>query len=425
MNKSSTLIWRLSLSISLFFLINIVQAHQPNQSGLYLQVYKHHITGRFEVSIKDFNKAMSFQLENGLTDESLTPYKEALKKYILERTACFSKSGEKYPLKITKTYPKAYGEILGDYILVEFDLEGLNKVPKALDFEFDLFFDKDPAHQGFLVIEHNWLSGTFTNESRFSLVFEKGATKQELDLSDGSIMKGFYKMIKLGIKHIWIGLDHILFLLALVLPAVITRKADESTSLVSLGENSGNTIHKLAPQIDSWWPLERFKPAFINIVKVVTFFTLAHTITLSLAALDIVVLPSKLVESVIAFSIALAAFHNIRPIFKTREWIIAFGFGLFHGFGFASVLGDYGLSGDFLTLSLLGFNAGVELGQLVIICMIFPCLFFIRKSKVFPNILVYGSIALIAIAFYWVIGRVFELDLPGDNIIMDIYTALT
>lgn len=91
--------------------------------------------------------------------------------------------------------------------------------------------------------------------------------------------------------------------------------------------------------------------------------------------------------------------------------MIAFIFGLFHGFGFASVLGDLGLTSEFLTLSLLGFNIGVEIGQLVIIFMIFPVLFLIRKSRFYPKILVYGSLLLIVISLYWFIERAFEIDL--------------
>ncbi|MEO1625725.1 MAG: HupE/UreJ family protein, partial [Bacteroidota bacterium] len=135
-------------------------------------------------------------------------------------------------------------------------------------------------------------------------------------------------------------------------------------------------------------------------------------------------LSSRWVETIIAFSIALAALHNIVPIFKTREWLIAFGFGLFHGFGFASVLGEKGLSGDFMVLSLLGFNVGVELGQVLIICMIFPVLFLIRKTKLYPYIITYGSALLIFISLYWVIERGFEVDLPLGAYFWKVYNSI-
>ena len=157
------------------------------------------------------------------------------------------------------------------------------------------------------------------------------------------------------------------------------------------------------------------KTAFIYIIKVVTFFTIAHTITLTLASLKIIMLPSRIVESIIAFSIGLAAYHNIKPIFKMKDWVIAFIFGLFHGFGFASVLSDLGLTGEFLTFSLLGFNIGVELGQVAIIAGIFPVLYLMRTYNFYPKFLVYTSVFLIIISLYWLIERAFDINLMLDD----------
>ena len=99
-------------------------------------------------------------------------------------------------------------------------------------------------------------------------------------------------------------------------------------------------------------------------LKVVTAFTLAHSITLSLAALQVISLPSRLVESTIALSVVVAALNNLRGTIERRRWVMAFVFGLIHGFGFASVLADLGLPQGALVLALVGFNLGVELGQM-------------------------------------------------------------
>jgi hypothetical protein len=148
---------------------------------------------------------------------------------------------------------------------------------------------------------------------------------------------------------------------------------------------------------------------------VITFFTIAHTITLTLASLQLVSLPSRLVESVIALSIGLAAYHNIRPLFKGHDWIIAFVFGLFHGFGFATVLGDLGLTAEFLSFSLLGFNLGVEIGQVIIIALIFPMLYLIRRTVFYPKVLLYGSALLIVASVYWCIERGFDINLGVED----------
>jgi hypothetical protein len=225
--------------------------------------------------------------------------------------------------------------------------------------------------------------------------------------------------------HIYIGLDHILFLLALLLPAVVLRKAPVNHF------NGTNHLRAavfpvfLRPYATAWEPVDKFKSAFMYVLKIVTFFTLAHTVTLSLAALEIIKLPSALVESIIALSIALAALNNIYPLVaKGKEWLIAFVFGLFHGFGFASVLADIGLSGDYMTLSILGFNLGVELGQIIIVCMIFPVLFLLRKSSIYRPILIYGSGFLILVALSWFFDRSLGIELYLDKFVENIYSKI-
>jgi len=155
--------------------------------------------------------------------------------------------------------------------------------------------------------------------------------------------------MRLGVDHIRTGPDHILFVLVLLLPAVLVF----------------NTI---------WRPAENFGASLWRITRVVSVFTVAHTITFSLAGLDILPLPlplplppSKFVEAIIAISIAAAAIHNLRPIAQNKEWLIAFAFGLFHGMGFAGLVDGLEVSQSTKLLSLLGRNLGIEIGQTVVV----------------------------------------------------------
>ena len=146
----------------------------------------------------------------------------------------------------------------------------------------------------------------------------------------------------LGVEHIATGFDHLLFLLALIL--------------------CGGNLKSL--------------------VKIITAFTLAHSITLGAAALALVSLPSVLVESVIALSIAYVAFENLFPRFAlSRRWMISFAFGLVHGFGFSSVLQEIGLPRDNLVWALLNFNLGVEAGQLIAVLIAVPALLWLKKQS--------------------------------------------
>lgn len=143
-------------------------------------------------------------------------------------------------------------------------------------------------------------------------------------------------------------------------------------------------------------------------MKVVTAFTLAHSLTLSLAMLGWVSAPSRLVESTIAFTVVLGALNNVYPIVTERRWLVAFVFGLVHGFGFASVLRDLGLESGSLALSLFGFNVGVELGQLMIVLVFVPVIYWLRETFFYRRVFMpAGSLLIAAIASYWFISRAF------------------
>ncbi|MEM7373369.1 MAG: HupE/UreJ family protein [Bacteroidota bacterium] len=379
--------------------------------------------GRFELNLSEVNSLLGTSLKEGGTAhasaEDLEPYLTRIQRHLSENVS-FSIDSKVQKISFTKSDILHVGARTGSFWLLDFSFDEVADIPETMEVRSNIFFDQDPVHQTWLMIEYNWKAGIHKNEAIPSLIFTPSSQEQRLSLTGSSMMKGFIAMIYQGMKHIWIGLDHILFLLALLLPAVISRFRKDNEHQFSRHLPTGSKLSKISPKFLEWGPWDKFRPAFINVLKVVTFFTLAHTITLSLAALNIVVLPGRLVESIIAFSIALAAFHNIRPIFQ-NEWLIVFGFGLFHGFGFASVLGDIGLSGEYLVLSLLGFNIGVEIGQIVIICLIFPPLFMIRRSRLFPHIFVFGSIFLILLSLYWFLGRAIGFDVFGEDLIVDIY----
>ena len=399
------------LFLGFLFIPTLSQAHAPDQGYLYLSVHENTIDGRFELIAKDINRALGTNLPDDLTMEQLKLHLADIQAYFVERTSFNTADGQTYTLRFREPTILDLNE-MEDYIRFHFDLEGVKEVPDQLNVGYEVLFDKYPNHRGWLIMEYNWKAGVINNQSLATDIFSPDYTAATLDLADASIWKGFWALTKLGVWHIWIGLDHILFIVALILPAVVRRRKEEDQIVET------NTYSNV------WEPVKKFRPAFLYILKIITFFTIAHSITLALAALGVINLSSRFVESVIAISIALAAYHNIQPIFKGKEWMIAFGFGLFHGFGFASVLGEKGISGDFLVPSLLGFNLGVEIGQVLIICLIFPVLFLIRKNKVYPKIITFGSIALIFIALYWAVERAFEVDLTIGTYFWKIYNSI-
>jgi hypothetical protein len=193
---------------------------------------------------------------------------------------------------------------------------------------------------------------------------------------------------KEGVWHIWIGFDHILFLLALLLPAVLWR------------ENG------------RWQPAAALRTVLLETAAIVTAFTLAHSLTLTLAVLGVVDLPSRLVETVVALTIVLAALNNLFPLVTTRRWSLAFGLGLIHGFGFAGALRDLGLPGDALALALAGFNLGVETGQLAIVATVLPLAYALRQTWLYRRLaLPVGSAAVASLALVWCLERGLNVNL--------------
>ena len=403
---------QLQITFILLFLIPIfTYAHRPDRSVVYLRIYETGgVEGHFDLGVEDLQKYLDLDLKLHPTLQEVERYKEIIRSYILQHASFTSRYGN-HKIVFTDEISILWLSS-GSFVVSNFYLDNMAQVPDNLEVSFSVFLDENPMHTNGLGIEYNWKAGIINNEKIIALDFSTSHRTKNLDLTDTSVWNGFLAMIKQGMLHIWVGMDHVLFLLALILPSVVRRR-----SLLT-GKGS-DTVEESGYYIWGWQPVLKFRPAFLYILKIVTFFTIAHTITLSLAALQIVVLPSWLVESIIAFSIGLAAYHNIRPIFIGRDWIIAFVFGLFHGFGFATVLGELGFKGENLSLSLLGFNIGVEIGQVVIIALIFPFLFLMRKLKVYPKFMVIVSVLLIIISIYWMIERLFDVDFPLDEYLLN------
>jgi len=212
--------------------------------------------------------------------------------------------------------------------------------------------------------------------------------------SVASSLPGF---VREGIHHILIGYDHILFLLSLLLPAVWIRRA-------ATDPRTGVTRTR-------WRPSEDLRLALANVLKVVTAFTLAHSITLALSVLDVVNPPSRWIESTIAASVVLAALNNVWPVISDARWKLTFLFGLVHGFGFASALKDAGLAQGALVAPLVGFNIGVEIGQLCIVALVLPLAWTLRGTRTYRGAFSGGSLAIAAVAGVWLVQRAFDLSL--------------
>lgn len=185
-----------------------------------------------------------------------------------------------------------------------------------------------------------------------------------------SLWEQLYEFTVLGVEHIFLGYDHVMFLLALIVV--------------------GGRL--------------------LSLVKVVTAFTVAHSITLCLAALEIVRLPSQWIEAGIALSIVYVAAENFWLKRTDYRWLITFAFGLVHGFGFANVLRDLGLPTHGLVASLFAFNAGVEIGQVAIVALVFPLIAWLSRQAYQRAVVLVVSAVIGVFGLGWFVERVLGLE---------------
>ncbi len=353
----------------------MAHAHTQSTSYLTLHASAGRLTGEWRLALRDLDDAIGLDTDDDgrITWSELLSRKEAVCAYALSRLR-LQGEGQTASLRVTEFLVDNLSD--GAYALLRFDVAGLRQ-PRRVEINYHAFFDIDPKHRCLVRLEQNGQSQL--------CVLGPATPLQVLELAATAPRNPFFVFLKEGVWHIWSGYDHILFLLALLLPGVLRRQGG------------------------SWRPVADRRLAFVNVLKVVTAFTVAHSITLSLAALGLVHPPTRLIESGIAASIVVAAFNNLVPLFGEGGWMVAFGFGLLHGFGFANALRDLGLQHGQLAVTLFGFNVGVELGQLAIVLVFLPLALSLRRLLLYERLILrFGSAAIIAVACTWLAERVLD-----------------
>ena len=372
------LLWMLSLCVAPF-----AHAHKASDSYLSLKVDGEKITGQWDIALRDLDLVLELD-RNG---DAVIDWGEVRNRHAdIAAYALRSldlKSGEK-PCAVSVNDQLIDTHSDGAYAVMKLSAN-CPSAADALTVNYRLLFDVDAQHRGLLKLETAAKDGS---PQVVSAVFPADNATQTFTLASGSTLSQLSTYIADGVKHIAIGFDHILFLVALLLPAVLTREGRR------------------------WLPVADIRSAFWSVLKLITAFTIAHSITLSLASFDVVRLPSRLVESLIAASVLVTAIDNIWPFLPRRRWLVAFAFGLIHGFGFASVLADLNLPNSSLLLSLLGFNIGVEVGQLILVAVLVPLAYLSRSSPAYPRLaLQTGSLVIAAVSLGWLLERSLNLQL--------------
>ena len=364
----------LFIAAALILLGASAAAHQPSDAYLTLEVGETGIDGRWDIALRDLDHAIGLDRDQDrtLTWGEVRQREREIAAYALARLELTAGDARCHTAADTLALDQ-HGE--NAYAVLGFSAT----CPVALsqlDLRYSLLFDLDRSHRGLLNLIWAGTSSTAvlgpeTGTSRF----DRGVAGR------WSILASY---VAEGFRHILIGYDHILFLLALLLSVM---------RHVTPGRND-------------------LRRRLVELAAVVSAFTVGHSITLALAALNVVDPPSRLVESLIAASVVLAALNNVAPVVQRRIWRIALCFGLIHGFGFAGVLRELGLPDHSLIVALFGFNLGVELGQLAIVAVFVPLVLTIERLHLYPRLVMQvGSGAVAVVAMIWLIERAFDLTL--------------
>ncbi len=373
--------FRVTLPCLLVLLLSArAAAHKPSDS--YIRVFGggEELTVQWDIALKDLEYLIGLDAnqDGKITWSELKAQRQAITAHAMSHLD-IAADGQNCNLQVVELMVTRQSD--GSYAVLKLHT-GSPGDAAVLRIHYDLLFDVDPTHRGLVFYSNGALASTH--------VFSPDEQTRELKTGESVLMKALVDYIRVGVWHIWIGFDHILFLLSLLLPAVLVRR--EKT----------------------WLPAEAFRPACKTVLKIVTVFTLAHSITLWLAVMEYVTLPSQSVEIIIAFSIVISALNNLYPVLPVSSWAIAFTFGLVHGFGFANVLLDLGLSSVTLTVALLGFNIGVELGQIAIVLAFVPVAYILRGTLFYRWVVFrIGSLLVAIIAMIWMYERIFNKEIIG------------
>jgi hypothetical protein len=346
----------MTLQVLLVCLVTVIsggaaRAHLASDSYLRIEVDDDGmLSGQWDIALRDLDAAVGLHPgpDGQVTWGILKSRRDAIEAFAMSR------------LSIAGCAPQP-DELLVDYhagiAYAVLRFKAACRAAAVISLKYSLLFDLDPSHRGLLTL--------VTRSGERSEVLSPEHSDLNLLGPPGTATSEIARFVGFGIDHILVGYDHLLFVAVLMIVAPFRRAGGVG-----------------------WLPLDRFGTVLVEIIKILTAFTIAHTITLSLGVLGIIDIPSRFVDPAVAVTIMLAAIDNVRPILVHIRWNVAFAFGLVHGLAFATALGPMHLPPLGLMLALGGFNVGVEFGQLALALLLVSVVFVIHRDRVYLQLLV-------------------------------------
>ncbi len=365
-------------------------AHQQPTTIVLLDVNPDKVSMELQIPLNELELAFGRDVSQN-TDHLIERLSPQIKDYLLAHVHPATLENQLWSLAVTNMeLGKAEQTQSGPYqeIKIFLDLTPPNgATTRQFVLNYDVIMHQVVTHKALVGIRQDWESGKIGEQpATVGIIAVDTATTKifplEINLQKGSSWEGFKGMVALGMRHILDGTDHLLFLLVLLLPA---------TLLVD-GRRWGN--------------FGGAKLSVARLLKIVTAFTVGHSITLLLGAAGVLQMSQKPIEILIAVSILVSAVHAVRPIFAGKEMFIAAGFGLIHGLAFAAFLSAMNLHSSAFALSVFGFNVGIELMQIFIIAVVTPWIILLSLTPVYKWFRIAGAMLAAGAATAWITERV-------------------
>jgi hypothetical protein len=356
-----------------------LHAHNSPSSSVMLDFYRDHVGAELTLPLAELELSFKQPLLTS-PGAAFAKNETALKNYVAEHINPETADGKKWSVTVqglklqTNTQP--------------FDLIAqITMTPPAeasarkFNFNYSVINHEVMSHCVFVSVRNDWDTAVFSGQPEPLGQIHFTVTSLAVDRSNGSWTRGFRSVFNLGLHHIAEGTDHLLFLLVLLLPAPLLAMKNR------------------------WGNFGGLKRAVWQLLKIVSAFTLGHSLTLLIGAAGWLRLPSQPVEILIAVSIFVSAIHALRPWFAGKEIFIAAGFGLIHGLAFADSIAGFGFSPWYLACTVLGFNLGIEAMQLVVVAVTIPWLILLARTAFYSPVRILGA----------VFGTVAALGLIGER----------
>jgi hypothetical protein len=366
-------------------------AHPSPNSAVSLDFHHDGIVAELTLPIQELELSFKHPL-TAAPAEVLSKYRADLEHYVLAHVNPESDDGRPWDVAVQGMEMKLNEKPI-DLVVRLWMQPPPGASVRKFNFNYSVINHEVMSHWVLVYVRNDWDTAVFSSKPQPIGTIHFLVKSLKIDRTQGSWWQGFHSVVLLGIHHIAEGTDHLLFLLVLLLPA----------PFIAVGKR--------------WGEFRGVKQSLIQLLKIVSAFTVGHSLTLLIGAVGLLHWPEPPIEVLIAVTIFVSAIHAIRPWFAGKEVWIAGGFGLIHGLAFASSLSEFNFSTWSMLSTVFGFNLGIETMQLIVVVATIPWLILLSRTTFYPPVRIIGATFAALASLGWMTERTFGINLRIDPVV--------